>query len=69
VKLERVRPTVLRATLHAYELAALIAAVRYVADLAPADMPAESVRQLRQLLGDYDQQVSQLAREAHPSSR
>jgi len=69
VKLERVRLTVLRATLHAYELAALIAAVRYVADLAPADIPAESVRQLRQLLGDYDQQVSQLAREAHPSSR
>jgi hypothetical protein len=68
VKLERVRPTVLRATFHAHELAALIAAVRYVADLAPADMPAESVTQLRQLLGDYDQQVHQLARDPHPSS-
>jgi hypothetical protein len=31
-------------------------------------MPAESVSQLRQLLGDYDQQVRQLAREPHPSS-
>ena len=36
MKLERVRPTVLRATFHAHELAALIAAVRYVADQAPA---------------------------------
>ncbi len=69
MKLERVRPTVLRATFHAYELAALIAAVRYVVDLAPTDMPAESVGQLRQLLGDYDQQVRQLAPDPHPSSR
>jgi hypothetical protein len=69
VKLERVRPTVLRATFHAHELAALIAAVRYVADQAPADMPAESVTQLRQLLGDYDKQVRQLAPDPHPSSR
>jgi hypothetical protein len=68
VKLERVRPTVLRATFHAHELAALIAAVRYVTELAPPEMPAESVSQLRQLLGDYDQQVRQLARDPHPSS-
>jgi hypothetical protein len=69
VKLERVRPTVLRATFHAHELAALIAAVRYVADKAPADVPAESVGQLRQLLGDYDRQVRQLAQDPQPSSR
>jgi hypothetical protein len=69
VKLERIRPAVLRATFHAHELAALIAAVRSVAELAPADMPAESVTQLRQLLGDYDQQVRQLAPDPHPSSR
>ena len=62
MKLERVRPAVLHATFHAHELAALIAAVRYVAELAPA----ESLRQLR---GDYDQQVRQLARDAHPSFR
>jgi hypothetical protein len=68
VKLERVRPTVLRATFHAHELAALIAAVRYVTELAPPGMPAESVSQLRQLLGDYDQQVRQLAQDPHPSS-
>jgi hypothetical protein len=69
VKLERVRPTVLRATFHAHELAALIAAVRYVADQAPADVPAESVRQLRQLLGDYDQQVRHLTPDPQPSSK
>jgi hypothetical protein len=69
VKLERVRPTVLRATFHAHELAALIAAVRYVADQAPADVPAESVAQLRQLLADYDRQVRQLAQDPQPSSR
>jgi hypothetical protein len=68
VKLERLRPTVLRATFHAQELAALIAAVRYVADQAPADVPAESVRQLRQLLGDYDQQVRQLTADPQPNS-
>lgn len=68
MKLERVRPTVLRATFHAHELAALIAAVRYVTELAPPGMPAESVSQLRQLLGDYDQQVRQLAQDPHPSS-
>ena len=69
MKLERVRPTVLRATFHAHELAALIAAVRYVADQAPADVPAESVAQLRQLLADYDRQVRQLAQDPQPSSR
>ena len=69
MKLERVRPTVVRAAFHTHELAALIAAVRYAADLAPADMPAESLTLLRQLLGDYDQQVRQLARDPHPSSR
>ena len=68
MRLERVRPTVLRATFHAHELAAPIAAVRYVADLAPEDMSAESVRRLRQLPGDYDQQVRQLARDPDPSS-
>jgi hypothetical protein len=69
VKLERVRPTVLRATFHAHELAALIAAVRYVADQAPADVPAESVAQLRQLLADYDRQVRLLTPDPQPSSR
>lgn len=67
MKLERVRPLVLRATFHAHELAALIAAVRYITERAPADVPAESIRQLQQLLDDYDRQVRQLATDSQPT--
>jgi hypothetical protein len=59
--LERVRPMVLRGTFHAYELAALIAAARYVVETAPADIPAESIDQLRDVLAGYDAQVQGLA--------
>jgi hypothetical protein len=61
MELERVRPTVLRGTFHVYELAALVAAARYVTKSAPAEIPAESLDQLRSLLDDYDQQVRNLA--------
>ncbi|MFI8460929.1 hypothetical protein [Kitasatospora sp. NPDC085464] len=60
MQLERVRPTVLRATFHAYELAALTAAARYVVEAAPPDIPAESLQQLEQLLAAYDDQVRNL---------
>ena len=60
MELQRVRPTVLRATFHVYELGALIAAARYVTEFAPAAIPAESLDQLRQILDDYDQQVHNL---------
>ncbi|MFD9129162.1 hypothetical protein [Kitasatospora sp. NPDC059571] len=61
MELERVRPAVLRGTFHAYELAALVAAARYVVDTAPDDVPAESLDQLAQLLADYDRQLRELA--------
>ena len=62
MKVERVRPSVLCLTLHAYELAALIAAARWAAEKGdgelPAEsveqLPAESVEQLRQVLASYD---------------
>jgi len=54
------RPTVLRGTFHVYELAALIAAARYVTRSAPAEVPAGSLEQLQQLLDDYDRQVRDL---------
>ncbi|MEU5159218.1 hypothetical protein AB0G74_06345 [Streptomyces sp. NPDC020875] len=54
MELERIRPTVLRITLHAYELAALTAAARYVAETAPAEIPPEALDQLRDLLAEYD---------------
>jgi hypothetical protein len=60
VKLERLRPMLLRGTFHVYELSALVAAARYVVETAPADVPAESLGQLRQLLDDYDRQVRDL---------
>jgi predicted DNA-binding transcriptional regulator YafY len=55
VQLERVRPTVLRLTLHAYELAALIAAARLVAQKGEEELPEEAAQQLRQVLASYDE--------------
>ncbi|MFI6446637.1 hypothetical protein [Kitasatospora sp. NPDC050543] len=60
MELERLRPTVLRGTFHVYELAALVAAARFVAQSEPDGVPAESVELLRQLLEDYDRQVRDL---------
>jgi len=56
VRLERIRPQVVQATLHTYELATLVAAARYVVELAPVEMPEESLAQLRRLLAEYDRQ-------------
>jgi hypothetical protein len=61
VELERVRPTVLRVTLHAYELAGLMAAVRYVVDSAPSEVPDAAREQLRGVLTDYDDGLQRLA--------
>jgi len=57
---ERLRPTVLRVTLHAYELSALIAAARWVAEGAEGDLPKEAVDQLRQVLDSYDAETRRL---------
>lgn len=61
MELERLRPTVLRGSFHVYELAALVAAARFVVRTAPSEIPAESLDELRRLLADYDQQVRELA--------
>ena len=55
MKVERVRPSVFCLTLHAYELAALIAAARWLAEKSDGELPAESVEQLRQVLASYDE--------------
>lgn len=55
--IERPRPTVLRVTLHAYELSALVAAARWVAEGAEGELPEEAVDQLRQVLESYDAEV------------
>lgn len=61
MELNRVRPTVLRVTLHAYELAGLMAAARYVVDSAPSEVPESAREQLRGLLADYDEGLRRLA--------
>ena len=52
---ERIRPSVLRLTLHAYELAALIAAARLVAQKGEEELPQEAAEQLRRVLASYDE--------------
>jgi hypothetical protein len=54
MKVERVRPAVLQVTLSAYELSALIAAARWVAEGAEGELAPEAVEQLRQVLANYD---------------
>ena len=44
----------LRLTLHAYELAALIAAARLVAQKGEEELPEAAAQQLRQVLASYD---------------
>ena len=52
--IERIRPTVLRVTLHAYELATLAAAARWAADGAEGELDAETREQLDDVLAGYD---------------
>jgi hypothetical protein len=60
VKVERVRPAVFRITLHAYEMATLVTAARWVAEGAEGDLPGEAVEQVRDLLDSYDDQVADI---------
>ncbi|MGW8885832.1 hypothetical protein [Streptomyces sp. NPDC055749] len=60
MQLEWARPGVLRATAHALEFAALVAAARFVAESAPAEIPGEALDQLRQILDEYDAQTARL---------
>ena len=53
--IERLRPTVLRVTLHAYELAALTAAARWVADGAQGELKPEIRERLDGVLAGYDE--------------
>ena len=55
MKVERVRPSVLRITLHVYEMATLIAAARWAAEKGGEEMPPESLEQLHLVLESYDE--------------
>lgn len=54
MRLERVRPTAVRVTLHPLELATLIAAARWVVDGAEGPLPPDALEQLRQVVHRYD---------------
>ncbi|MFW6088712.1 MAG: hypothetical protein ACODAB_03095 [Gemmatimonadota bacterium] len=63
--IERLRPTVLRVTLHAYEMAPLVAAARWVADGAEGELNPEIREQLDDVLAGYDEAL----RKADPVAR
>lgn len=67
MKLEQVRPAVLRVTLHAVELGSLIAAARWAADGGREELPAEARAQLQDLLRRYESELARLDRRASSS--
>lgn len=54
MKVERLRPGVLRLTLHALELSALVAAARWVAEGAQGELTSEARDHLSKVLESYD---------------
>jgi len=61
MKIERQRANVLRVTLHAYEMAALTAAGRWVADGAQGELTSEIRDQLQKVLAGYDEALQNAA--------
>lgn len=68
MKLEQVRPAVLRVTLHAAELGSLVAAARWAADGGTGELPAEARVQLQDVLRSYDAEFARLNRAGEPSA-
>lgn len=54
MNIERLKPTVLRITLHTYEMAALISAARWVTEGTEGKLPDEAVEQIEKVLERYD---------------
>lgn len=54
MKVERLRPTVLRITMHVYEVAALMSAARWIAGGAQGEVPEELRGQLGEIVDRYD---------------
>ena len=63
MQLERMRPTVIRMTLHAYEATALITAARWVAEGAQGELPDDALEQLREVLANYDDALRRMSGE------
>ncbi len=60
MKIERIRPAVLQVTLSTYELAALMAAARWVVEGAEGELAPEALEQLEQVLASYETATRQL---------
>jgi hypothetical protein len=63
MKVERVRPSVFRVTMHAYELTGLVAAARWVSDGAQGELTEEARSQLKSVLASFDEQIARAATE------
>lgn len=62
MKIERLRPTVLRITMHVYETAALMSAARWIADGARGDVPDGMREHLQELVASYDDAMERAGR-------
>lgn len=60
MRVDRLRPTTFQLTLGAFELAALVAAARWVTSGAEGELTAEALDQVRKVLASYDEQWQRL---------
>lgn len=60
MNIDRLRPTILRVTLHTYEWATLVAAARWALEEADGTLPPEARDQLEQVLAKYDAERREL---------
>lgn len=60
MKIERVGPTVLRVTLHAYELSALVAAARWVTRGGEGELAPRAVEHLEGVLAGYEEEIQKV---------
>ncbi len=60
MQIERIRPTILQVTLHAYELSALIAGARWIVDGAEGELTEDARKQLRAVLKSYREEVNRI---------
>jgi hypothetical protein len=58
---ERIRPTMLRLTIHTFELSAVIAAARWAVEGASGELSQEARAQLQQVLENYDAEIRRLS--------
>lgn len=58
--IERLRPSILRVTLHTYEWASLVAAARWALEEGNDNLPPEAQDQIEQVLASYDAERTRL---------